>query len=145
MASYTSALQRLTGALDTLPKRDREDARRVLVALIHMTRATYTAELARWGREDARNLISRPLWGECEIARSGLGERRKIRTRNLLARLRDAGVVISKTTEGRESRTKRYAWGRHVVYESRPWHMVRWGLDPEIALEGTVTQTKGTP
>jgi hypothetical protein len=124
---------RVEDALGSLPKADRKEAAQVMLALLRITRTAYAQEEARWGVKNAKAFIRRPHWGVQEIAEASLGERRHRRTRNLLHKLRETGVVVMKSEETSESRLKKYSWGRDFI-STRDVHLcVWWGLDPQIA------------
>ena len=127
------AQELVVNGLQSLPKRDRDEAAKVLNAVVQITKADYKKEQARWGQEEADKLAGRIRVMTHEIAEKSLGRKRNRRTRTLLYKLRDAGLLLQSSRDVSYTRRKAYNFGRDISYATVPEADVRWGLPPILA------------
>jgi hypothetical protein len=123
----------VVNGLQSLPKRDRGEAAKVLKAVVQITKADYKKEQARWGQEAANKLASSIRVTTQEIAEKSLGSKRRRRTRTLLYKLRDVGLLLQRSRDVSYTRRKAYNFGRDARFVTVPEADVRWGLPPILA------------
>jgi hypothetical protein len=123
----------VVNGLQSLPTRDRGEAAKVLKAVVQITKADYKKEQARWGQEAANKLASSIRVTTQEIAEKSLGSKRRRRTRTLLYKLRDVGLLLQRSRDVSYTRRKAYNFGRDARFVTVPEADVRWGLPPILA------------
>ena len=128
-----AAQELVVNGLQSLPKRDRDEAAKVLKAVVQITQADYKKEQAHWGQEEANKLAGSIRVTTQEIAEKSLGSKRRRRTRTLLYKLRDAGLLLQSSRDVSYTRRKACNFGRDISSVAVPETDVRWGLPPILA------------